>query len=53
MVLQERTESRKVSVVVPVYNAESTIEQCIEALRGQEYPNKSLEIIMVDNNSTD
>ena len=53
MVSQEPTELKKVSVVVPVYNAESTLEQCIEALRGQDYPETYREIIMVDNNSTD
>lgn len=50
---QELSELKKVSVVVPVYNAESTLEQCIEALRGQDYPETHREIIMVDDNSTD
>src|SRR5262245_26208917 len=41
------------SVVVPFYNAEQTIESCIRALVGQTYPRDRYEIIMVDNNATD
>jgi glycosyltransferase involved in cell wall biosynthesis len=42
-----------VSVVVPVYNAKSTIKLCIEALLAQDYPRPQMEIIIVDNNSKD
>jgi glycosyltransferase involved in cell wall biosynthesis len=42
-----------VSVVVPAYNAESTIASCIESLLAQDYPQERLEIIVVDNNSRD
>ena len=40
-----------ISVVVPVYNGESTIAACIESLLEQTYT--PTEIIIVDNNSTD
>lgn len=43
----------KISVVVPVYNAEAYIENCINALLSQHYPINHYEIIMVDNNSKD
>lgn len=43
----------KISVVVPVYNAETYIEDCIRALLSQNYPVDHYEIIMVDNNSKD
>ena len=46
-------EKAKISVVVPVYNAESTIRSCIEALRSQNYPADRYEILMVDNHSGD
>ena len=42
-----------VSVVVPVYNAEKTIAGLIESLLSQDYPKELVEIIIVDNNSTD
>jgi glycosyltransferase involved in cell wall biosynthesis len=40
-----------ISVVIPVFNAEKTIGQCLDSLYGQSV--KPLEIIVVDNNSTD
>lgn len=43
----------KVSVVIPVYNGESLIENCIKHLLAQNYPDDQLEIIVVDNNSSD
>jgi len=42
-----------VSVIVPVYNRGEAIGKCIKSLLAQEYPKKKLEIIIVDNNSTD
>jgi glycosyltransferase involved in cell wall biosynthesis len=43
----------KVSVIIPVYNGEALIENCIKHLSSQNYPKDKLEIIVVDNNSTD
>ena len=40
-----------VSVVVPVYNTELYLEQCINSIRDQSL--KDLEIICVDDGSTD
>ncbi|HYR95839.1 MAG TPA: glycosyltransferase [Candidatus Binatus sp.] len=42
-----------VSVIVPAFNAEHTIGDCLEALLAQDYPPERLEIIAVDNRSTD
>ncbi len=42
-----------ISVVVPFYNAEDYIEDCIRALLSQRYPQDCYEIILVDNESTD
>lgn len=42
---------KKVSIVVPVYNAENYITDCVNALIGQSYSN--LEIILVDDGSKD
>ena len=46
---QEKTP--KVSVIVPVYNVEQYVEQCMDSLLGQTYRN--LEIIALDDGSTD
>ncbi len=40
-----------ISVIVPVYNVESTLEKCIESILAQSY--KDLEIILVNDGSTD
>ncbi len=41
------------SVIVPAYNAAHTIGDCLEALLALDYPSDRLEIIAVDNRSTD
>lgn len=45
--------SVKVSVVVPVYNPGPYIDPCIESLLGQTLPAEELELIFVDDGSTD
>jgi glycosyltransferase involved in cell wall biosynthesis len=42
-----------ISVVVPFYNVDEYIEDCVKALLTQTYPKDCYEIIMIDNNSTD
>jgi len=42
-----------VSVIVPVFNGQDTIEACLNALVAQDYPADRYEVIIVDNNSTD
>ncbi len=44
---------KKVSVIIPCYNAENTIDQCIESLFTQTIGIDSLDIIAVDDASTD
>lgn len=43
----------KISVIVPAYNEEKMIGNCIDALLRQTLSKKEYEIIIVDNNSTD
>jgi poly(ribitol-phosphate) beta-N-acetylglucosaminyltransferase len=43
----------KVSVIVPVYNPGSNIDQCISSLLGQSLPDDEYEVIFVDDGSTD
>lgn len=40
-----------ISIIVPVYNSEKYLEQCIESIINQTY--KKLEVILVDDGSTD
>lgn len=42
-----------ISVVVPAFNSERTIDGCIQALLNQTYPKDFYEIIIVDDASTD
>jgi cellulose synthase/poly-beta-1,6-N-acetylglucosamine synthase-like glycosyltransferase len=42
-----------VAVIVPVYNGAATIRTCLEALLAQDWPREALELIVVDNRSTD
>jgi GT2 family glycosyltransferase len=42
-----------VSVVVPAFNAERTIERCLEALHRQTYPRERTEVIVADDGSSD
>ena len=41
----------KISIIVPIYNAEHTLTKCIESLILQKY--KNLEIILINDNSID
>jgi len=42
-----------VSIIVPMFNAEETIEQCVTSLISLDYPSNNYEIIIVNHNSTD
>ncbi len=42
-----------VAVVVPIYNGSKTIEACLDSLLAQDYPRALVEIVVVDNASTD
>jgi len=42
-----------VAVVIPTYNNLRLLMECLQAVRGLSYPREKLEIIVVDNGSTD
>lgn len=45
------TDNGLLSVIVPIYNAELYLKQCLDSIINQQY--KELEIILVDDGSTD
>jgi len=51
--VEPQTEQAFVSVVVPAWNAERTIERCLTALFRQTMPRDRFEVIVVDDASTD
>lgn len=42
-----------ISVIIPVYNGEKRLPKCLKSIRGQDYPQDKIEIIIVDDDSTD
>ena len=43
----------KVSITIPIYNDGASIERCIESLRAQAYPEEKIELVVIDDGSTD
>src|SRR3546814_8574240 len=42
-----------ISVIIAVWNGRATIGRCLDAVRAQSLPSEELEIIVVDNGSSD
>ncbi|HDY87236.1 MAG TPA: glycosyltransferase [bacterium] len=42
-----------VSVIISTKNEEKNIANCLQSIKKQQYPQKKIEIIVVDNYSTD
>ena len=42
-----------VSIIIPAYNEEKNIEACLSSLKKLNYPKRKLEIVVVDDGSTD
>ena len=51
--MDESVNLPKVSVIAPVYNAQEFIEKLLDSLIAQDYPSEKLEVIVVDNGSSD
>ena len=45
--------SGKLTVIIPAYNIEDLLGKCVESVVAQDYPGDLLEIIIVDDGSTD
>jgi putative glycosyltransferase (exosortase G-associated) len=46
-------ERLKVSIVIPAYNEEDNIDRCLMSIKAQTYPHDRLEVITVDDGSSD
>ncbi len=42
-----------ISIIIPVYNSERTLRECLSAIARQEFPKQLVEVIVVDGGSTD
>ena len=40
-------------MIIPVYNGEATLAECLQSLAGQTYPLEKIEVLIIDNGSTD
>ncbi len=43
----------KVTVIIPAYNEEYHIEKCLESIKKVNYPRNKIEVIVIDDGSTD
>ncbi|AYM02292.1 TIGR03111 family XrtG-associated glycosyltransferase [Levilactobacillus yiduensis] len=42
-----------VTIIVPVYNSEDTLFECIRSINNQTYPKNAMQIVLANNQSTD
>ena len=46
-------DNKSISVIIPAYNIEDLLEKCVASVASQDYPKELLQIIVVDDGSTD
>ena len=46
-------EQPRISVIIPAYNTQTLLERCVRSVCAQTYPQSQMEIIIVDDGSTD
>jgi biofilm PGA synthesis N-glycosyltransferase PgaC len=42
-----------ISIIIPIYNSEETLEACLKSIADQDYPNDRMEIHLINNGSSD
>ncbi|KRO00090.1 glycosyltransferase [Companilactobacillus kimchiensis] len=42
-----------ITIIVPVYNSEDTLYNCLKSIKDSTYPDKLIQVILADNQSTD
>lgn len=43
----------KVTIIIPTYNEEKVIESCLNSIFSQSYPSGKIDVVIIDNGSTD
>ncbi len=43
----------RISIIIPVYNSQVTLYQCLQSIANSTYPNEEIDILLVDNGSKD
>ncbi|NYC93459.1 glycosyltransferase [Clostridium acetobutylicum] len=43
----------QITIIVPVYNSEDTLKGCIESIYNSDYPSEFIDVMLVDNQSSD
>ncbi|MBR0093313.1 MAG: glycosyltransferase, partial [Lachnospiraceae bacterium] len=51
--VSEACEQKKISVIIPCYNAEVYLGECLDSIFAQTYPQEAIEVIAVNDASTD
>lgn len=49
----EEHELPTVSIIVPAHNEAAVIDRCLNSVKAQDYPHEKLEVIVIDDGSTD
>lgn len=42
-----------ITIIVPVYNSEKTLYNCVKSIKDSTYPSELIQVILADNQSTD
>lgn len=53
IIIDNHIDLDKISVIIPAYNVEKYVDRCLKSLEDQTYDIKNLEIILIDDASTD
>ena len=50
---EKKSKEKLISVIIPIYNSEKYLNECLDSLVNQSYSLNNLEVIMIDDYSTD
>lgn len=47
------TDKKKISLIIPMYNVEEYLEECLDSVVNQDYGVENIEVILIDDGSSD